>query len=213
MSDELKDDMILTEEPIRLPASDPKLPARHIRELIFGFNSHYFVEIFVKRSEGSEEGADPETAKAAEEAALTKAAQLNAILEAAFLVAAADGELSDEEYATLSQTIAQLSEGALQEDDINASLTSFADLLDQQSYAQRLAYIADTLPGEALRQVAFIAAVGIAHSDKKTLEVENTVIQEMAQAFGFSDEKTKELLTRIEASLSQSQPQEPPKTE
>ena len=150
---------------------------------------------------------------------LDKAAQLNAILEAAFLIAAADGELSDKEFTALSKAALSLfgpkigetegepsyrnayhfADAAMTEEELNNSLQSFADLLDEQSYAQRVAYIAETLPDDAQRQQAFKLAVGISMEEGGVPDSENTVIHDLAKAFSFSAEKTNQLLDEVDA--------------
>ena len=87
----------------------------------------------------------------------------------------------------------------MNEEYINASLQSFADLLDEQSYAQRIAYIAEALPSDEMRQQAFMLAVDLAMIDGQVPDDENTVIHELAAAFSFDVDKTNQLLDRVEA--------------
>lgn len=146
--------------------------------------------------------------------------QLNAILEAAFLIAAADGELSDKEFTALSKAAVSLfapqpqeiqeshpyrdtsnhfAEIAMTEEDLNNSLQSFADLLDEQSYAQRIAYIAEVLTDDQLRQQAFKLAVDLSMEEGGVPDSENTVIHDLAKAFNFPADKTNQLLDEVEA--------------
>ena len=186
--------------------SKDKFPPREYKDIVLGYNAKHFVEMAMKSNENT----------IATEEEMTKAEQMNAILEAAFLIAVADGELTDKEIAALSKAAARLFEAtteekspyreapdskpsAINEEYINASLQSFADLLDEQSYAQRIAYIAEALPSDELRQQAFRLAVDLAMIEGKVSDDENKVIQELATAFTFTTNKTHQLLQQMEA--------------
>jgi tellurite resistance protein len=174
------------------------------QDIVLRYNANYFID----------GPANKGLSGLPSNAEMDQAAQLNAALEAAFLIAAADEELSDEELAALSRSAAALfgtsdetssnsyressEKTTIPQETINAALESFCDLLDEQGYAKRYEYIASVLQSDEQRQHAFMIAVDLAMSDGKVPEEENTVIQELAKAFGFNAEKTNKLLDQVE---------------
>jgi hypothetical protein len=184
--------------------SKDKFTPREYVNIVLGYNAHHFVELAMESNENTTE----------EE--MTKAEQMNAVLEAAFLIAAADGKLTDAKIAALSKAAALIFKSsteekspyretpngtpndAMDEEYINASLQSFADLLDEQSYAQRIAYIAEALPNDELRQQAFMLAVDLAMLKGHVPDKESQVINDLAAAFTFDVEKTNSLLEQVE---------------
>jgi tellurite resistance protein len=185
--------------------SEDKTSTKDFHDPLMGYDSSHFVRLAMSTGEDTE----------ASDAELLSAGRMNAALEATFLIAAADGELTDTEIAALSKAAALIfalpdeagtpyrgtqtgrPTHAMSEEYINASLQSFADLLDEQSYAQRIAYIAEALPSDELRQQAFMLAVDLAMIDGHVPDEENTVIHELATAFAFDTDKTNSLLDRV----------------
>jgi tellurite resistance protein len=197
--------------------SEDNASTKEFHDPLLGYDASHFVRLAMNIGENTE----------ASDAEMIIANRMNAALEAAFLIAAADGELTDVEIAALSKAAAQIFQAisqtppeeitsyqelpddktniAMNEEYINASLQSFADLLDDQSYAQRIAYIAESIPSDEMRQQAFMLAVDLAMIDGQVPDDENTVIHELAAAFAFDVDKTNSLLDRVEAARKAAQ--------
>jgi tellurite resistance protein len=190
--------------------SEEIIPPRAVQELYFGYHSSYLIDLAMKLK----------SQNAATDAEMSLAEKLNAIIEAAFLISASDGEMTDKEFEVLVNSTKRLCqipdvthtetpyrgdeakaiETMLSAMDINTSLQSFAELLDAQGYEKRIAYVADVLSEEGLRQKAFMIAVDIAMTESGVSESENQTIQDLAKAFGFTPETTKTLIEQVEES-------------
>lgn len=148
------------------------------------------------RQKASEEEEQPLT-----QAELDQAERFSAMLETAFLVAAADGELTETESGHLGKLIRALTEGAIPEADIEGLLGSYVDLLDEQGYEARFRHVAEVLNEKSLRKMALLLAAGIIQIDGKAASEETRVLSEIAGVFGFSKEEVDALCARVEDSL------------
>lgn len=126
--------------------------------------------------------AEVEAQHAAEEAA--HGAQISALVEAAYLVASADGRYSSDESERLIERV-----GALTEDKFGAdALASMAEAargrVDAEGIAARAASIAEALPDPDLRRATLLVASTIAWLDGGVGQKEGLALQNLARAFG-----------------------------
>lgn len=125
-----------------------------------------------------------------------------ATFDAAFLMAAADGVVSDEEIDELSELLSSLTEGAATDDDLGYLLDNFAEALQQEGLDERLANIADALDSEDARRLAFVTACGIAYLDEQVTEEEEALFSRLAAALKISADEADGLLDEIERALA-----------
>jgi len=110
------------------------------------------------------------------------------LVEGAFLVAAADGEMSEDEETTLAETL-QLVTGDLYEpEEFIAMINAFEEALDTDGFDTRLQALARTLPDEAARHEVLSVAALIALCDRNLAEAELKSLHAIGAAFGFSRE-------------------------
>jgi uncharacterized tellurite resistance protein B-like protein len=135
----------------------------------------------------------------AEERSLAE--QFLAILEAAVLVAAANGDLAEAEIVRLLHLFRELSGGALSEDHAELWLDRFLSALTREGLETRLAKNAGTLQDPALRRTAFSFAVGLAYSDGEVDEAEVSVFTALAEHYQIPIEEAQQLLEQVEDEL------------
>jgi len=127
-----------------------------------------------------------------------QAERFSAMLEAAFLVAASDGELSDAEAEALAKSILELTQNQIPDEDIENLIASYADLLESDGYETRIKFVAEVLDRDDLRQAAFVLAAGIAYADGRVVESEKTIYRDLAQAFQIPQDQVQALLRQVE---------------
>lgn len=125
----------------------------------------------------------------------------SALVEGAFLLAAADGELSDDEAATLGETIAFVTGEALEPDEFMEMIDAFADALDQSDLASRLAAVARAVPDVAARREVLGFATLIALCDRDLADAERAALGQMAKAFGLAESDVDALVGDVQKAL------------
>ena len=115
---------------------------------------------------------------AEEEAA---ASALFGFLGAAFLVAAADGCVSDLEVRRFSDVLGILSGGVLSQPTIEDATDDWAALLAEDGYETSLAGLGEVLVGED-RRLAYEIACGVAFADGTVSHEESAVLADLARA-------------------------------
>lgn len=125
----------------------------------------------------------------------------SALVEGAFLLAAADGELSDDEAATLGETIAFVTGEALEPDEFMGMIDAFADALDQSDLASRLTAVARAVPDVAARREVLGFATLIALCDRDLADAERAALGQMAKAFGLAESDVDSLVADVQKAL------------
>lgn len=129
------------------------------------------------------------------------AALFEAIVEAAYLVATADGELDETEREAFGRVVAQACHGAVSEDQIGALLSDLADQLAEDGLEKRIEMVGRTIAKEehqreVLRIAGFLASISGGVSD-----VERRVLEAMAEAFGLESGAVEAELQRVAIAL------------
>jgi hypothetical protein len=125
----------------------------------------------------------------------------SALVEGAFLVAAADGDFSPEEASTLGETIGYVTGEALPTESFRVMIDAFAEALVLDGFQGRIQTLADTIAddGERREIVAFAALLGFCDHDFD--DRERRVIYAIGRAFSIPDAETMEILGRVETAL------------
>ncbi|HEU4404603.1 MAG TPA: tellurite resistance TerB family protein [Polyangiaceae bacterium] len=126
----------------------------------------------------------------------------SALVEGAFLVASADGLLSDEETHTLAETINFVAGERLSADDFSAMLNSFAEVLGDDGEEGRIRTLAEAIPDEAARHEILRFAILIALCDGELSGREHNTLLALGAAFGFEGTWVDDTIGRL-ASLLQ----------
>ena len=126
--------------------------------------------------------------------------KVEALVEAMFLAATADGEFAPEEGLQFSATISALTDKKLDPDAIHRLIGSLAILLRTEGRNERLKAIASRLPAGKPRETAVILAASITASDGEVQGSENDLIADMAEALGVEPGRAIELVQKVHRS-------------
>jgi tellurite resistance protein len=121
------------------------------------------------------------------------------LAETMFLMMAADGKITETERDAVRGAIRGLTDNLLRTGTINVMLESYQKRLDGSSRDQRLHEIAEELaedPNEA--EGAFALAAAIALADDEVSDDENAFINQLAEWFGISTERSSQILDQLE---------------
>jgi tellurite resistance protein len=150
---------------------------------------------FARRPSGAEStiptGFDPRAASLFE-----------AVVEAAFLVANADGEFDPTERATFEEVVHQACHNTIQQGDVHALVSDLCDQLDEDGLDRRVQMISSIIAEdhhklEVLRIAALMAFVSGGVSDQ-----ERHVLDKLAHGFGLDPPSVEGALDRAKRALS-----------
>lgn len=129
------------------------------------------------------------------------AALFEAIVEAAFLVATADGELDGTERNAFEQVVTQACGGAVREEQIRGLLADLASQLAEDGLARRIEMVGRTIAkGAHQREVLRIAGL-LAYISGGVSEVERRVLEKIAAAFKLDPDSVDTELRRVAKAL------------
>ena len=123
--------------------------------------------------------------------------KVEALVEAMFLAATADGEFAPEEGLQFAATIAALTDKKLDPDAVYRLIGKLSTLLKAEGRNERLAAIASRLPAGKPRETAIILAASITASDGEVQGSENDLIADMAEALGVDPGRAIELVQKV----------------
>lgn len=129
------------------------------------------------------------------------AALFEAIVEAAFLVTTADGELDPTERDAFRHVVAQACQGAVSDDQIVALLSDLADQLAEDGLQKRIEMVGRTISKEEHQREVLRIAGFLAWISGGVSEVERGVLVAMAKAFGLEDGAVEAELQRVAIAL------------
>lgn len=128
--------------------------------------------------------------------------ELLAIVEVMFLMAAVDGEISDDEVRELRASMQALED--MQEvgaDGLEEVMKDLAQKLETDGWKARLEDAASRIRAPEARQFAFQLAAGVAFVDDFVAHAEAAAIDSLAKAFGFTREESQMLLQEVHETL------------
>jgi tellurite resistance protein len=121
------------------------------------------------------------------------------LAETMFLMMAADGTLAETERDAVRGAIRGLTDDLLRTGTINVMLETYAKRLAESGRDARLQEVASEIeasPKDA--ECAFALAAAVALADDEVSDEENAFINQLAEWFGISDERSAELLDQLE---------------
>jgi len=122
------------------------------------------------------------------------------ILEAVFLMAAADGHVSPDEVERFAQSVGSLVSGA-SEADVERMLDEMNGLLEDEGWERRTAAVARALRGKPGAELAFRLATAVAFVDDSVADAESAALDEMATALNISIERAHAIMTEVHGEL------------
>jgi hypothetical protein len=126
-----------------------------------------------------------------------EAARLHAILEVAFLAAAADGKLADDEIRNLTANLQAWLHADLDDEFFVSTFGDLADKLAADGFSKRLAYAASQLDAES-RQSAYVLACVTVLCDLEVHDDELLVLGKIADAFEIPEAQAQKTFDEIE---------------
>lgn len=120
------------------------------------------------------------------------------IVEAGFLMAAADGELAEEEMAVLAGAISGMIEGA-SEDDVTAILEQGEELLERDGWELRCEKVGKLLKGKSKAAEAAMKIVALVYlCDQESDDEWDEYWYALGETLGYDEDKADELYSELE---------------
>lgn len=134
--------------------------------------------------------------------AAQEAQRLHALLEVAFLAAAADGKLDDAEIHNLAANVQSWLDTPLQADALLVMFEDLANHLAAEGFAARIAAAAAELPDDDSRRVAFKLACVTALVDMEVHDAELGILGRIADAFGIPEAEAQATFDELDDAVS-----------
>jgi tellurite resistance protein len=113
---------------------------------------------------------------------LTSDAFLEAVITSAFLIAAADGSASEQEYDALLDRLEIL--GGVERDKIDALLTTVSNDVEANGFAPRIARVVELVGDRAAAEAVLMVGLAIGLADNDFSAEERDVASQLATALG-----------------------------
>lgn len=123
------------------------------------------------------------------------------LLETAFLVATADGEIRADEVAALTEIVSAAIGDALSHEDLEVAMQTFGVSMEREGRQSRIDAVAHALTSERERTQALAFAIGIALADHELAPSELFVLHSLGKAFGIGTKEVNALLATIRGGL------------
>ena len=121
------------------------------------------------------------------------------LAETMFLMMAADGTLAETEKDAIRGAIRGLTDNLLRSGTINVMLETYEQRLLASGRDARLHELADELAEDPIEaEGAFALAAAVALADDEVSDEENAFINQLAEWFGISPERSAEILDQLE---------------
>jgi len=135
----------------------------------------------------------------------SQASEFAATIEAMFLMAAVDGEISKEEIDQLAASIQAItdiqtggSHGAIK---LDATLAELNDKLERDGWNARLESVASRLGTDEAKSFAFRLAACVAFADDHVAHAESAAIDALAAKLGIDGDDSQEILKEVQEDL------------
>lgn len=124
-----------------------------------------------------------------------------AMIETAFLMAAADGELSDLEMAHLATTVEALTGDQVGSVPLEVMLAQLLESLQSDGWSARIEAVARSMPNPLDRRNAYRLAAGVSFVDGVVQQAEVQLFGLLAEAFGIPTDEASHLLEEVRNQL------------
>lgn len=130
-----------------------------------------------------------------------------AMVETAFLMAAADGKIQPAEYEELVGTIARVTGDRLGLDRIRIIASHLTELLSLEGWEARVVAVAQALDTMAARRSAYMLAAGVSFIDGEVQAEEVQLFGMLADGFGIPIPEAEVLLRDVHRSIFDTGPE------
>ena len=144
----------------------------------------------LEQASGAEEAAQD----AEQAAAAARAMWLGAMTETAYIIAAADGTVSDAENGEIVEGLVSLPDGAIPADEVVDMLDRVKDAVAEEGQKARFAEIAGIIDDAELRDALYLVACAVAWKGGGIGEKQGLAVRALKDAFGYSEGKHQQLL-------------------
>lgn len=127
-------------------------------------------------------------------AAAGRAMWLGALTETAYIIAAADGKMSDGESGEIVEGLVGLTNGAVPAEEVVDMLDRVKDAVAEEGQKARFEEIAGIVSDEELRDALYLVACAVAWKDGGIGEKQGLAVRALKDAFGCSEGKHQQLL-------------------
>ena len=124
-------------------------------------------------------------------------AKLEALVEAMFLAASADGEFSPVERAHFLKTVESLTDGRLPTARLAALVAEAGEALEREGRKARLSSVKSRLPDAGVRRVALSLAIQVTAADGIIRTSERELILETAEALEIDRDEAANLVRTL----------------
>jgi tellurite resistance protein len=132
----------------------------------------------------------------------SQAEEFKATLEAMFLMAAVDGQVSEEELSQLRASIHAIADmHTTDELNLDHVLNELNEALARDGWRARLATVAERLRTDDAKAFAFKLAAGVAFVDDEVAHAEAAAIEVFAGALGLSSDESQQILREVQQEL------------
>ncbi|RYE83645.1 MAG: hypothetical protein EOO75_19080 [Myxococcales bacterium] len=128
------------------------------------------------------------------------------LLEAAFLVAAADGELTREEVGELADLIARMAGQSVSPGELSDSIAAYATQLEQVGRGAMIDALAASCPDAAGRRQVLHFAILVALCDRELAPSELFVLHSLGRAFGLATDQVNGAVRQLRDGLGLTPP-------
>lgn len=124
-----------------------------------------------------------------------------ALLEASFLVAAADGELAKEEIGELADLIAQMTSQSVSPNELADSIAAYSEQLERSGRGAMIAALAASCTEPAARRQVLGFAALVALCDRELAPAELFVLHSLGKAFGVGTADVNAIIRSLKSEL------------
>ena len=124
----------------------------------------------------------------------------DAMIEAVFLVAAADGKVTPLEIAQFADAVEAIHHGG-PDGDADALVTRMAERLQGEGPAARMAAVEAALVGSEHREAAYRMAASVAFVDDTIEDAEAKVLDGLARGLGIADDRAHAIMDEVHREL------------
>jgi tellurite resistance protein len=132
--------------------------------------------------------------------ASTAGAHAADLVEAMFLMAAADGEISEVEIRTLARSCSRLGL-SLTEAELEAKMHALHTAIEKDGWETRVSAVGKALSGTALAETAYRLAVSVALADDYVVGEEMNAMDTLAAALGIDSDRSHVILREVHDTL------------
>ncbi|MCS6898254.1 MAG: tellurite resistance TerB family protein [Myxococcales bacterium] len=132
---------------------------------------------------------------------INAAVLFEAVVEAAFLVANADGDFDENERKAFQSVVLEACKDQIDERQLEALVSDLTELLKEDGLERRIAMVGRTVKKEVhQREILRIAAL-LAHVSGGVNDIERGVLTRLAQGFQIGDDAVQEAIREAERAL------------